>query len=175
EVEVAEAICLRGQIATVKAAEAARASELDGLKERNAALKGQVAALESATLSCDELAAPLIKVCRTGWWSVLIMGRPKGVLLMLLLITLRAVDFPLLAQLESQKDASIVDIMGLYHLEGPAAETLEANQLQPYPEQLMLPIHRDAASRLLSLSDVMVPLIEPLSAENLVGKASTSR
>ncbi|GJZ29414.1 hypothetical protein Tco_0574061, partial [Tanacetum coccineum] len=113
-----------------------------------------------------------------------------------------AMDFPLLAQLASQKDASIADIMGLLHLEGPAAETPEANQLQPSPEQLMLPINRlkdqvvigetslsfsldvvharvqriqgDVASRRLSLSDAMVLLIEPLSAENLVGEASTS-
>ncbi|GKC38366.1 hypothetical protein Tco_1050750 [Tanacetum coccineum] len=84
----------------------------------------------------------------------------------------------------------------------PASKTPEANQLQPSPEQLMLPIHRledqvvigetslsffldvvharvqrirgDVASRRLSLSDVMVLLIEPLSAENLVGEASTS-
>ncbi|GJX94115.1 hypothetical protein Tco_0348701 [Tanacetum coccineum] len=55
---------------------------------------------------------------------------------------LRAMDFPLLAQLESQKDASIADIMGLLHLEGPAAETPEARQLQPSHEQLMLHIHR---------------------------------
>nr|GEU55375.1 hypothetical protein [Tanacetum cinerariifolium] len=51
-------------------------------------------------------------------------------------------DFPLLAQLESQKHASIADIMDLLHLEGLAAETLEASQLQPSHEQLMLPIHR---------------------------------
>ncbi|GJY17191.1 hypothetical protein Tco_0388682 [Tanacetum coccineum] len=42
---------------------------------------------------------------------------------------LRAVDFPLLAQLESHKDANIVYIMGLLHLEGPAAKTPEASQL----------------------------------------------
>ncbi|GKG00734.1 hypothetical protein Tco_0302424, partial [Tanacetum coccineum] len=55
---------------------------------------------------------------------------------------LRAVNFPLLSQLESQKDASMADIMDLFCLEGPAAETLEASQLQPSPEQLMVPIHR---------------------------------
>nr|GEZ89385.1 hypothetical protein [Tanacetum cinerariifolium] len=55
-----------------------------------------------------------------------------------------------------------------------AAKALEANQLQPSSEQLMLPIHRDAASCRLSLSDAMVPLIEPLSVKNLVGEASTS-
>ncbi|GKA64008.1 hypothetical protein Tco_0763614 [Tanacetum coccineum] len=35
-------------------------------------------------------------------------------------------------------------------------------------------IQGDAASRRLSLSDSMVPLTEPLSAENLTGEASTS-
>nr|GEX40457.1 hypothetical protein [Tanacetum cinerariifolium] len=41
---------LCGQITTVESAEAARGSELNGLKERNAALERQVAALESATV-----------------------------------------------------------------------------------------------------------------------------
>ncbi|GJR12003.1 hypothetical protein Tco_0794655 [Tanacetum coccineum] len=77
---------------------------------------------------------------------------------------LRGLDFPLLSQLESQKDASIADIMSLLHLEGPAAENLEASQL----------IRGDAASCCLSLYDAMVPLIKPLSAENLVGEASTT-
>ncbi|GJU92687.1 hypothetical protein Tco_1317443 [Tanacetum coccineum] len=85
---------------------------------------------------------------------------------------LRVVDFPLLAQLKSHKDASIADIMGLLHFEGPAVETPDASQLQPPPEQLMLPIHQ-LEDQVLSISDVLVPLIEPLSAENLVGEAST--
>ncbi|GJR79720.1 hypothetical protein Tco_0150505 [Tanacetum coccineum] len=55
---------------------------------------------------------------------------------------LRAVDFPFLAQLASQKDASIAIIIGLLHLECLAAETPKANQLQPSHEQLMIPIHR---------------------------------
>nr|GEV43085.1 hypothetical protein [Tanacetum cinerariifolium] len=55
--------------------------------------------------------------------------------------TLCAVDFPLLSQLLSYKDASMFDIMGLLCLEGPAAETLEVNQLQPSLEQLILLIH----------------------------------
>ncbi|GJZ31211.1 hypothetical protein Tco_0576258 [Tanacetum coccineum] len=53
---------------------------------------------------------------------------------------LRDVDFPLLAQLESQKDASMAVIMDLLRLEGPAAETPEASQLQPSFEQLTVPI-----------------------------------
>ncbi|GJR31760.1 hypothetical protein Tco_1107992 [Tanacetum coccineum] len=115
---------------------------------------------------------------------------------------LHTVDFPLLSQLESKKDASIDDIMGLLCLEGPGAETPEADQLQPSHEQLMHPIHQIedlvviretllsfcldvvhalvqrirgyAKSRRMSLSNAIIPLIEPLSAENLVGEASTS-
>ncbi|GJW40885.1 hypothetical protein Tco_0066730 [Tanacetum coccineum] len=55
---------------------------------------------------------------------------------------LHDVDFSLLTLLASQKDASIADIMDSLHLEGPAAETLEAGELQPSYEQLMLSIHR---------------------------------
>ncbi|GKC44714.1 hypothetical protein Tco_1062436, partial [Tanacetum coccineum] len=54
EAEAAEAIRLRGQVATVKATAATRVNELNGLKERNSALeeeknalKHKVAALES--------------------------------------------------------------------------------------------------------------------------------
>nr|GEY18085.1 transposase (putative), gypsy type [Tanacetum cinerariifolium] len=115
---------------------------------------------------------------------------------------LHAMGFPLLVQLESQKDASIADIMGLLHLEGHATETPKTSQFQPSPKQLMFPIHRtedqvvigesslsfslnvvhariqrirrDVVSHRLSISNAMVPLIEPLFAENLVGEASTS-
>nr|GEV66996.1 hypothetical protein [Tanacetum cinerariifolium] len=116
---------------------------------------------------------------------------------------LRAIDFPLLAQLASQKDASITDIMGSLNLEGPAAETPKAGQLQPSSEQLMLLIHRledqmvigdislsfsldvvhsrvkrirgYAAFQRLSIFEAMIPLIEPLSSENLIGESSISR
>nr|GFB07372.1 hypothetical protein [Tanacetum cinerariifolium] len=44
--------------------------------------------------------------------------------------------------LESQKDASIADIMSLLLLEGPSAETLEGSQLQPSCKQILLPINR---------------------------------
>nr|GEX76986.1 hypothetical protein [Tanacetum cinerariifolium]GEY22900.1 hypothetical protein [Tanacetum cinerariifolium] len=102
---------------------------------------------------------------------------------------------------ESQKDASMADIMDHLHLEGPAAETLEASQLQPSHEQLMLLIYwlEDqvvigetflsfsldvaharvqrirgyVAARRLSLADAMFLLIVPLSVKNLTGEAST--
>nr|GEX55203.1 hypothetical protein [Tanacetum cinerariifolium] len=42
-----------------------------------------------------------------------------------LVIDFRNLEFKILSQLESQKDATIVDIMSLLHLEGPSTETLE--------------------------------------------------
>nr|GEU30830.1 hypothetical protein [Tanacetum cinerariifolium] len=113
-----------------------------------------------------------------------------------------AVDFPLLAQLKSQKDASMADIMDLFRLEGPAVEAPDASHLQPSPEQLMVLIHRledhvvigetsldfsldvaqtrvqrirgDVTARRLFLTDAMVPLIEPLYVKSLIGEASSS-
>ncbi|GKC58265.1 hypothetical protein Tco_1085863, partial [Tanacetum coccineum] len=82
-------------------------------------------------------------------------------------------------QLEANKDSSMADIMDLLRLQGPAAETSEASQLQPSPDQLMIPIHRlkdlgDATAHRLSLTDSILPLVEPLSARNLTGEASSS-
>nr|GFC00740.1 hypothetical protein [Tanacetum cinerariifolium] len=54
---------------------------------------------------------------------------------------LGAVDFSLLYELKSKKDASIVDLMDSLRLEGPLAEIPEAEDLQPSPAQLRLPIH----------------------------------
>ncbi|GKB40694.1 gypsy type transposase [Tanacetum coccineum] len=117
-------------------------------------------------------------------------------------LALRNLEFTLISQLESQKDASIADIISLLHLEGPSVKTPEGIRLQPSYEQLLLPIHRmednvvigetslsdsldvvqarvwkikeGASSRHLSISDVIGPLVDPLSSENLVGEASTS-
>nr|GEV91931.1 hypothetical protein [Tanacetum cinerariifolium] len=97
----------------------------------------------------------------------------------------------------SKKDASMVDLMDSLHLEGPLAEIHGVKDLQPSPEQLMFPIHRpeenvvlgetslsfslqivhsqvqmvrgEIKEKRLSLTDIMVPLAEPLSS-----KTSTS-
>ncbi|GKC13053.1 hypothetical protein Tco_1009835, partial [Tanacetum coccineum] len=303
EAEAAEVIYLCGQVATVEAAEAARVNELNCLKEKNAALERQVAALESTTvikdtelassnaqiakltqdlsnfqLSCDGLSikaasfesekdklvdqvfalkgtcselrdevlgidAELMgmtlhldeefythflttvagrkwiisrdlklmdglaagidhRKARRGLAEVAAYNPVAEASYVAAMNALCDVDFLLLAQLASHKDASMSDLMGLHHLEGPAAETLEANQLQPSPEQLMLSIHHSddqvvigetflsfsldvihacvqrirggAAARRLSFFDAMVPLNELLSAKNLTGEASTS-
>nr|GEX12960.1 hypothetical protein [Tanacetum cinerariifolium] len=52
------------------------------------------------------------------------------------------VDFSLLSELKSKKDASIIDLIDSLCLEGPLAEILGAKDLQPSPNQLRLPIHR---------------------------------
>ncbi|GKC72175.1 hypothetical protein Tco_1118058, partial [Tanacetum coccineum] len=94
--------------------------------------------------------------------------------------TLGIVDFSLLFELKSKKDASIIDLMDSLRLEGPLAEIPEAEDLQPSLEQLRLPIHRpednigEIIKKHLSLTDVMVPIAEPLSTQSLIGEASTS-
>ncbi|GKE52692.1 hypothetical protein Tco_1487848 [Tanacetum coccineum] len=118
-------------------------------------------------------------------------------------LAFRDLDFNLLSQLESQKDANIACIMDSLRLEGPSAKNPEVNRLQPAYEQLLLPIHRKednaiigetslfdslnvvhdrvqkvkegTLSHCLSISKAMGLLEDPLSSENLVGKASTSR
>nr|GEU34183.1 hypothetical protein [Tanacetum cinerariifolium] len=56
--------------------------------------------------------------------------------------TLREVDFPLLDELKSHKDASTVDVMDLLRLEGPLVDAPGISDLKPDVEQLTLPIHR---------------------------------
>ncbi|GKE09265.1 hypothetical protein Tco_1412816 [Tanacetum coccineum] len=115
---------------------------------------------------------------------------------------LKGVGFSLLTQLEANKDANMANVMDLLRLEGPSAETSEASQLQPLHDQLMIPIHRledqviigenslafslevahnhverlreDVTARRLSLTDSILPLVEPLSSRNLIGEASSS-
>ncbi|GJV61987.1 hypothetical protein Tco_1468087 [Tanacetum coccineum] len=56
--------------------------------------------------------------------------------------TLRTMDFPLLSVLKSKKDACMDNVMDSFHLEGPLAEILRAEELKPSLEQFMLHIHR---------------------------------
>nr|GEW11782.1 hypothetical protein [Tanacetum cinerariifolium] len=114
----------------------------------------------------------------------------------------RVVKLVVMKCLQSAKYLAVLgEAIGRAIDKGYAAGTPKANQLQPSPKQLMLPIRRledqmvigetslyfsldvvhardqrirgDVASHSLSLYDVMVPLIEPLSTENFIGEAST--
>ncbi|GKE92385.1 hypothetical protein Tco_1573480, partial [Tanacetum coccineum] len=89
---------------------------------------------------------------------------------------LSAVNFSLLSELESKKDASIVDLMDSLCLEGVLAEIHGVEDLQPSPAQLMLPIHRQEdnvvfAETFLSSS---LEIVKPLSSKSLTGETSTS-
>ncbi|GKC00595.1 hypothetical protein Tco_0986731 [Tanacetum coccineum] len=54
---------------------------------------------------------------------------------------LQNVNFPLLAELRSKKDVSVETMMDTLLLEGPVAEKLGLNELQPNVDQLMVLIH----------------------------------
>ncbi|GJV53001.1 hypothetical protein Tco_1448742 [Tanacetum coccineum] len=55
---------------------------------------------------------------------------------------LRSLDFSLLAELKSHKDASVETIMNLLRLESPLVDAPGMSDLQPDVDQLMVPIHR---------------------------------
>ncbi|GKA52064.1 hypothetical protein Tco_0745260 [Tanacetum coccineum] len=110
---------------------------------------------------------------------------------------LQNVNFPLLRELKSSKDASIEAVMNILCLEEPLADKLGLNELQPNVDQLMVPIHHspdkviigattlslaldvssicvrkireNISNQRSALHDVFVPLAEPFSAVALTG------
>ncbi|GJU98792.1 hypothetical protein Tco_1328063 [Tanacetum coccineum] len=98
-------------------------------------------------------------------------------------LAFRDLDFKLLSQLESQKDASIADIMSLLRLEAPSAETLEEDNVVTGETSLsdslgvvhacVQKLKEGALSHHLSSSDAMGVLANLLSSKNLTGEAST--
>ncbi|GKD37557.1 hypothetical protein Tco_1257764 [Tanacetum coccineum] len=116
---------------------------------------------------------------------------------------LQSVNFSLLTELKSNKDASVETIMKILRLEESLAERLCLTGSQPHANQLMVPIHHspdqhvvDASALSLSLDvsssrvqkikeniahhrsalrDVFVPLSEPLSITALTGTEGTSK
>ncbi|GJU18379.1 hypothetical protein Tco_1146345 [Tanacetum coccineum] len=115
---------------------------------------------------------------------------------------LQSVNFSLLAELKSNKDASVETIMKILRLEESLAERLGLTGSQPHVDQLMVPIQHSpdqhvVGASALSLSldvsnsrvrrikeniahhrsalrDVFVPLSEPLSITALTGTEGTS-
>ncbi|GJY06819.1 gypsy type transposase [Tanacetum coccineum] len=114
---------------------------------------------------------------------------------------LQDVNFSLLAELKSNKDASIETLMNILRLEEPVAERLGLQESQPHEDQLMVPIHhspdqtivgatslsfsldvsrnrvqkiRDTnANHRSALCDVFISIVEPLSSIDLEGMEST--
>ncbi|GKE10596.1 hypothetical protein Tco_1414147 [Tanacetum coccineum] len=115
---------------------------------------------------------------------------------------LQNVNFSLLLKLKSNKDASIETVMDSLHLEGPLADKLGLNGLQPNFDQMMVPIHHsqdkvvvgasalslaldvssvrvwkireNIANQRSALHDIFVPLADPFSATVLTGTECTS-
>nr|GEX45016.1 hypothetical protein [Tanacetum cinerariifolium] len=115
---------------------------------------------------------------------------------------LQNVNFPLLAELRSNKDASVETIMEVLCLEEPVAKKLGLNELQPSVDQLMVPIHsspdrvvigatalsltldasssrvwnirENIANHISVLRDAFVLLAEPFSTAALTGMKGTS-
>ncbi|GJZ72011.1 hypothetical protein Tco_0635862 [Tanacetum coccineum] len=55
---------------------------------------------------------------------------------------LQPLNFPLLAELKSNKDASVKTVMDILHLEGPLLEKARLNELQPNVDPADVPIHQ---------------------------------
>nr|GEU34342.1 hypothetical protein [Tanacetum cinerariifolium] len=114
---------------------------------------------------------------------------------------LQDVNFSLIAELKSNKDASVDTIMNLLRLDDVLAERLGLTESQPHVNQLMVPINRSSDQRVVGASSlslslevshsrakkmrenignhvsalrgVFVPLSDPLSAAALEGMEGT--
>nr|GEZ11413.1 hypothetical protein [Tanacetum cinerariifolium] len=115
---------------------------------------------------------------------------------------LQNINFSLLAELRSNKDASVDTIMNILRLEDNLAERLGLTESQPCVDQLMVPIHlsldrvvvgaislsfdldfsdarvrkirENIASQRPTLRDVFTPISEPFFVEVLTGIGGTS-
>ncbi|GJW57443.1 hypothetical protein Tco_0104174, partial [Tanacetum coccineum] len=115
---------------------------------------------------------------------------------------LQNVNFSLLAELRSNKDASVDTLTNILRLEETLAERLGLTESQPHVDQLMVPIHHspdkvvigstalslaldvsniwvrkikeNIANQRSALRDVFVPLSEPFSTKVLTGTEGTS-
>ncbi|GJU21758.1 hypothetical protein Tco_1155100 [Tanacetum coccineum] len=112
---------------------------------------------------------------------------------------LEDVDFPFVSFLKSKKDAGMDEVLDSFLLDGPLAGIPEAAYLQPYIEQLSVPIYHavdttvvgetslsfalmnvharaeGAKKHAVALRQLMMDIVSaPLSSQTWVGEASTS-
>ncbi|GJR62907.1 hypothetical protein Tco_1505069 [Tanacetum coccineum] len=71
---------------------------------------------------------------------------------------LQSVNFSLIAELRSNKDASVETIMNLLCLEDTLAEKLGLTELQPHVDQLMVPIHHSLDQHVIGASALSLSL-----------------
>nr|GEW04535.1 hypothetical protein [Tanacetum cinerariifolium] len=191
----------RDCLVTQERMEALQDEQANVLCEKVAELDAQ---LSEIAIHLDEEFYPRFLTTISGWeLSMLVAYDPYAEAKYIdAMNALGAVDFSLLSELESKKDSCIVDLMGSLFLEGTLAEIPGAKNLQPSPEQLMLSIYRskddvfieetslssslqvvhlwvqrfrgEIKEKRLLLTDVITPLVEPLSSKSLTSEASTS-
>nr|GEV71381.1 ribosomal protein L5, mitochondrial [Tanacetum cinerariifolium] len=178
-----------------------------GLQEKVVAYEGFVSQLEkfqddkleeclNSTEYLSALGAAISKAVEKGM--------QKGYLLGLLTVRrhLQSVNFSLIAEMNSNKDASVDTIINLLRLDAVLAERLGLTESQPRVDQLMVPIHHsldqrivgasaltfslevsnsqvkkmreNTANRMSVLHGVFVLLSKPLSATTLEGMEGTS-
>ncbi|GJR13391.1 hypothetical protein Tco_0796043 [Tanacetum coccineum] len=71
---------------------------------------------------------------------------------------LQSVNFSLITELKSNKDASIDTIMNLLRLEDSLAKRLGLTESQPRVDQLMIPIHHSSDQRVIGASSLSLSL-----------------
>nr|GEV93957.1 hypothetical protein [Tanacetum cinerariifolium] len=160
------------------------ASTLDFEKEK---LVDQISQLEVLSDKVAELDADLIRMALHldeefyPWYLTTIAGQSPAAETNYVagVNALCVVDFPLLAHLASHQDSSLYDLMDLLRLEGPAAETSKVviGEFLIFSLDLahacVRKLKENDASQQLSISNALIPIVEPLSVENLIGEAST--
>ncbi|GJR33633.1 hypothetical protein Tco_1209317 [Tanacetum coccineum] len=86
---------------------------------------------------------------------------------------LQSVNFSLISNLKSNKDASIDIIMNLLRLEDSLAERLNLAESQPHVDQLMVPIYHSPDQTVVGATSLSFSL-DPLSIAALEGTVGTS-
>ncbi|GJV91838.1 hypothetical protein Tco_1539651, partial [Tanacetum coccineum] len=88
---------------------------------------------------------------------------------------LQDVNFSLLADLKSNKDASVETVMNSLRMEDPLVEKLGLSELQPHVDQLMVPIHRSPDQVVLGASALSLSLdVSTLAVTALTSTKGTS-
>nr|GFA92699.1 hypothetical protein [Tanacetum cinerariifolium] len=214
--EAAEAIRLHAEASNFVTVEKSLQDEVNALNVRNIILEKErnamdvkVADLEASTVSKEreltDLHAQLtsVKSHNDSLADQTLLRNPSAEAdYISALQRLQSVNFSLLAELRSNKDASIETVINILRLDETLAERLGLNELPPHVDQLMAHIHHsldknvvgatslsfaldvsnvrvrkikeNIAGQRSALRDVFIPLFEPFSAEVLTCAGGTS-
>ncbi|GJY42711.1 hypothetical protein Tco_0430924 [Tanacetum coccineum] len=205
EAEAAKAIRLRTEASKFEAIDKSLQDEITAVKSQSDNLAGRVHELETSSAVLQEkviayedcMGEAISKAIEKGMQDGIAIGITHGQEGRVLtdvaafnpsaesdyisaLQELQDVNFSLLAELKSNKDASVETLINILRLEETLAKRLSLNESQPHVDQLMVPIYHSqdqtviGATSLSALRDVFVPLVEPLSSVVFKGTYGTS-